>query len=174
MAKVSLTKLTPQKKIEDVNVDIFGNSVVIKQYLPITEKVTLLEWVLQFVFDEQGFASPLRIDVFTNIALIKFYTNISLTDTALNNLNKTYDLLKMNNIFEQVKTNIPKEELNDLMTLINSAIEFIIKYNTSILGILNTVRKDYDATELDANKIANILQDEKALATLKGILETMG
>lgn len=174
MAKINLNRITPVKKVEDVMIDINGTEVTIKQYIPVLEKVELVQWVLGLTFDESGFASPLRKDLFTDIAIIKYYTNISLTETAMSNLNKTYDLLLMNNVLVTVKQNIPEAELNMVYALIQASIQQLIDYNTSVLGILNTIKNDYSNTTLDAEKISAMLQDEKGVALVKDVLEKIG
>lgn len=174
MAKVSLSRIAPHKKVEDLMVTINGAEVIIKQYLPILEKVELINFVLNHVFDENGYASPLRVTLYTDIAIIQHYTNISLTETALNNLNKTYDTLEMNGILEVVRQNIPEDEVKYLETIIADSVDYLIKYNTSALGILKTVTRDYDATTLDAERISKVLEDPQALSLVKDVLERLG
>ena len=174
MAKVTFSKIVPLKKSEEILVEINGTSVLIKQYLSIEEKAELLQWIVSYVFDEHGFASPLRQTVYTDIGIIRYYTNISLTDKMLTDLNKTYDQLSMNNVIDIVRQNIPANELNYIENLIQTSIDQVVTYNTSALGILNSIRNDYDATALDAEKITAMLQDENSLKLVKDILDKMG
>ena len=174
MAKVSFSKLVPLKKSNEILVDINGTEVSIKQYLPITEKAELLQWITNYIFDEYGFASPLRQTVYTDIGIIKYYTNISLTEKMLSELNKTYDQLLMNGVISSVRENIPEAELEYLENLIQTSIDQVVRYNTSALGILNSIRNDYDSTTLDAEKITAMLQDENSLKLVKDILDKIG
>ncbi len=174
MAKVSLSKLVPLKKSEEIMVTINGTDVSIKQYLTITEKADLLQWVTQFVFDDQGFASPLRKDLYTDMGILKYYTNISFTDKAWTELTKTYDQLSLNGVIQSVKNAIPAEELEYIENLVQATIDQVITYNTSLLGILNNVKRDYDNTTLDAEKIAALMQDEKSFALVKDVLDKIG
>lgn len=174
MAKVSLSRIAPAKKRDDIMVTINDNEVMIKQYLPILEKTHLIDYVVNSVFDENGFASPLRVVIYTDIALIRYYTNISLTETALANLNKTYDSLEMNGIIEAVRAAIPADELEYIESMIHDSVTYLIEYNMSALGILRTVTRDYDSTRLDAERITQVLEDPNALTLLKDVLEKMG
>ena len=76
MSKVSFTKLG-LKRQDNIKVAKFGeNEIEVKQYLPINEKLELVEFVLNNSADQNNFANPLKVEVFTNLAILYYYTNI--------------------------------------------------------------------------------------------------
>jgi hypothetical protein len=82
MAKVSFSKLGLSKNTEIKNFEYNGQNIEVKQYLPINDKATLVAQVLSCVLnnDENRFANPLQIEVFTVLTIIEKYTNINFTE----------------------------------------------------------------------------------------------
>jgi hypothetical protein len=110
MAKVSLNKITPIKKVDDITIDINGEKVIVKQYLPVDEKALFSERVLNNAMDPNiNFASEMRMMVYFSLELINTYTNINLTEKMFEEATKTYDLLVLNHILDAVIDAIPKE-----------------------------------------------------------------
>lgn len=174
MAKISLSKLTPIKKLDAKSITINEQEIVIQQYLPVETKMQFMQDVLTATIDDTGHVNPVRLEVFFNMYLIKYYTNISITDTMLSDPSKTYDLLSLNNIFNQVIENIPAEEYEDAFNFIIEACDNVVKYNNSVLGIIRNIVADYKNTEMNIDKISNTLNDPGQLTLVKNILEKLG
>jgi hypothetical protein len=79
MAKLAFTKLglALNKTIKTINYN--GQEIEIKQYLPTTEKLELIANVLNAVMDDNYFVNPMKVSVYSVIAIIENYTNISFT-----------------------------------------------------------------------------------------------
>ena len=69
---------------------------------------------------------------------------------------------------------IPKEEYDFIMNGINASITAIYSYQNSVLGILDTVSKDYENLNLDASEIQKKIGDPDNLALLKDIMAKLG
>ena len=174
MAKVSLNKITPIKKVDPITLQIGDSEIIVQQYLPIETKMAMMQDVLNAVIDETGHINPVRMEVFFNVYLLKYYTNISITDTMLGDPSKTYDLLIMNDVLDTIIAQIPETEYADVFDFIVEASENVITYNNSVLGILRNVAADYKNTEIDIDKIGQALNDPNQLTLVKNILEKMG
>ena len=174
MAKISLTKLTPIKTIDNKVININGENVSIIQYLPITEKAKLVSDVLGDTLDEHGMNSNIRENVYTGIRLIQYYTNINITENMLNNSGKTYDLLMLNNIIDQVKENIPKEELDYIIDAIRQSINIVSEYRTSIAGLFTDMQAGNQDSVRSADELMNQLNEVSQNGLLRNILEKMG
>ena len=85
MAKIAFTKLGLTKAAESATktVEINGQPIEVKQYLPINEKLVLIGNVLNQSADENNFANPIKLDVFTSLEVVFAYTNISFTALIL-------------------------------------------------------------------------------------------
>lgn len=174
MAKVSLNKITPIKKVDPITLQIGDSEIIVQQYLPIETKMAMMQDVLNAVIDETGHINPVRMEVFFNVYLLKYYTNISITDTMLGDPSKTYDLLIINDVLDTIIAQIPETEYADVFDFIVEASENVITYNNSVLGILRNIAADYKNTEIDIDKIGQALNDPNQLTLVKNILEKMG
>ena len=174
MAKVSLNKITPIKKVDPITLQIGDSEIIVQQYLPIETKMAMMQDVLNAVIDDTGHINPVRMEVFFNVYLLKYYTNISITDTMLGDPSKTYDLLIINDVLDAIIAQIPETEYADVFDFIVEASENVITYNNSVLGILRNVAADYKNTEIDIDKIGQALNDPNQLTLVKNILEKMG
>lgn len=174
MATVSFNKITPIKSIDDKIIEINGENVSVKQYLPISKKAEIVGLVLQDTLDEHGMNSNIRERIYTCIRLIQFYTNISITETMINNAGKTYDLLELNNIIEKVIETIPTKEYAYLVEAINTSIKIVSEYRTSVAGLFTDMQAGDEASVKSADELMNQLQEVSQNGLLKNILEKMG
>lgn len=171
MAKVAFNKLNKVKSIPDSSITIGENTVEVKQYLGMVDKIDLMTRVIELAGDETGFYNIVKLDVFYVIEMLKAYTNISFTEKQMEDIGKLYDSIVMNNIWDTIKEAIPEKEREYVWNNTLELAESINKYNSSILGILKTIKSDYSETEFNMEKMANIIQDPEQLAFVKGILE---
>lgn len=156
--------------VEDKVLDINGKSIILKQYLPMNDKVSLIEEVIEKA-GEVNFANPLKLDVFFNLALIENYTNIGIdADKPL----ETYDLLEQNGIFTLVIQNLPTSEYNGLITFLDQTIKGFYDYKNSALGIMETISTDYSNLKLDSEEIRQNLGDKNNLSLLKDVVTKLG
>lgn len=175
MAKVSLNKITPIKKVDDIAINIGDEQITVKQYLPIDEKALFSERVLSNAMDPNtNFASEARMSVYFALELIRIYTNINLTDKMLEEATKTYDLLLINHVLDKVIEAIPAEEYNELYDKVYEDRDHLETYLHSIVGVLRTVQNDYSAAEIDVDKITEQLKDPESFQLLKNILDKVG
>ncbi len=175
MAKVSLAKITPIKKLDKVIIKINDEDVEVIQYLPVAEKADLSERVVNAAIDpENGILSTSRRDVYSVLEIVRTYTNINITDKMMEEAPKTYDLLVLNDVFHQIVEAIPKKEYGELFHRINDDCENVQKYLESFKGIMKSINQDYSNTEMDVDKIMNELKDPEAYGLLRDILDKIG
>lgn len=155
-------------------VTIGEQEVEIKQYLPINDKLELIGRVIAAAADDNNFANPVKLDVFTNLELVFGYTNIQFTDKQKEDLVKLYDIFESNNIFNTIIDNIPKGEYGSIIEGVETCANAYYTYRSSVLGILETVSQDYRDTQLDAQTIHDSLADPNNLALIKDILAKLG
>lgn len=173
MAKVSFLKLALPKTSTLVNVDINGQIVEVKTYLPVDEKLELIAEIINESHDGSNFSNPLKMEVFFTIAVIKYYTNISLTEKQLESPTKIYDMFNMG-AFEAIVSVIPATEYNGLKACLEKTIDSIYRYQNSVLGVLESISQDYTNLNLDAAGIQKTLADPNNLALLKDVLTKLG
>lgn len=175
MAKVSFTKLNKIKNIEPAVCIINGEEISVLQYLPIEDKIDLIARVVEQAGEqEEGFYNIIKLEVFYIIEMVKAYTNINFTEKQLENASKLYDILILNNIWEEISKTIPESECQYVWESVLSIAREVTDYNHSVLGILKAMKTDYSDLELDATKIEDTLANDKSLTLLKDILEKLG
>lgn len=172
MAKIAFTKLGLTKAAESAVkfTEINGQSIEVKQYLPINEKLVLIGNVLNQSADENNFANPIKLDVFTSLEIVFAYTNISFTEKQKEDLIKLYDLLESNNIFNQIIAVIPKEEYAAIINGVEECAQAVYTYRNSVMGVLDVIGQDYSNLEFDINRLREKMASPEDLKLLKDIM----
>lgn len=171
MAKVSLIKLNKIKSLEPIDIKISEETISVIQYLPLEKKLTLMQSIIeQAGNNEEGFYNIIKLSVFYTIEMLRAYTNISFTEKQLEDPQKLYDIIVLNNIWTEVKKAIPQSELTDIWENTCALAREITDYNHSALGILKMARADYGETDFNITSIMENLKDPETLGLMKEIL----
>ena len=144
------------------------------QYMPIQDKLAMIERILNFTIDDTGFLNPVRLEVFTVLEIISTYTNINITDKMMENAPKTYDSLMINGVIDAIIEAIPEDEYNAIFDAIEDCAEHTVNYLNSFVGMMKTVTENYNATKMDVDQIMNDLDDSNKIGLVKDILEKLG
>ena len=174
MAKIPFTKLQLKKINESKEFTYNEQVITVKQYLPIQDKLALISRVINSAADEYNFTNPVKLDMYLALEIVFTYTNLSFTEKQKEDIAKLYDLLEENKIFDKVIELIPEEEYDTLWEGVVELSESIYAYQTSVLGILDTVNRDYKDMDLGATKIQSELADPNNLTLLKDVLTKLG
>ena len=175
MAKVSFTKLGLIKNQEVKLLNWNDQDIEIKQYLSVKDKMELVSNVLNYSHDgESNFANPIRLDVYTTLEILYFYTNINFTDKQKEDALKLYDLVIGSGLYGKIIDLIPAEEYYDLLNTIQESIDAIYAYQNSVMGILDNVVNDYSNLNLNAGEIQKKLGDPDNMALLRDVLAKLG
>lgn len=174
MAKVSLTKLG-LKVNQDIKTVEFNEQVIeVKQYLPVNEKLELISNVINWSHDENNFANPVKVSIFTALEIMYAYTNINFTDKQKEDPAKLYDMLISSGLIAEVINAIPEAEYHEILCGVSDSISAVYTYSNSVLGILDTISSDYSNLNFDATEIQKKLADPNNMALLKGVLAKLG
>lgn len=174
MAKVSLTKLGLKVNQDIQIVDFNEQDIEIKQYLPVNEKLMLISNVLNLSHDNNNFANPVKISVFTTLEIMYAYTNINFTDKQKEDPTKLYDMLISTGLAKKVINAIPEEEYHEVICGISDTIDAVYTYQNSVMGILDSISQDYSSLDLNATEIQKKLSDPNNMELLKQILSNLG
>lgn len=175
MAKITYAKLGLKKPDNNIKtIDINGNAVEVKQYLPVEEKLQLIADVLNNSADSNSFANPVKVDVFTNLGIIYAYTNITFTDKQKEDPAKLFDMLEENDIINQVVSAMDEIEYTHLINWIDETVTSFYAHQNSALGILEAVSADYSNLNLDAAELQKNIADPENLKLLKDIMTKLG
>ena len=174
MAKVSFTKLN-LKANSDVKTVLWGEQEIeVKQYLGIKDKLSLVEQVINNSHDDNNFSNPVKLDMFTILAIFDFYTNINFTDKQKEDPAKLYDLLVGSGLADIVMEALPAHDIEDLYDSIMRTSKSVYAYRNSALGILDQMSSDYSNLNLDATEIQKKLADGENVEFLKEVMSKLG
>lgn len=168
-AKLGLKRLNEVNKIE-----LNGEEIEVKKYLPINDKIKIIENTLSNSLDDNSFINPIKLDVFFDLEIIYSYTNISFTEKQKEDPTKLYDLLEENGVFIEVFKNIPEKEYQLLLNWLRETISGFEKHRDSAMGILERVSADYKDLDFDAQKIQKEIAEPGNLELLKDVLTKLG
>ena len=174
MAKVSFTKLAIKVNQDVKNIDFNGIDIEVKQYLPINTKLEIISNVINASADDNNFANPVKISVFTTLEIMYNYTNINFTDKQKEEPTKLYDMMMSSGLIAAVVNAIPEAEYQEIINGVADSIDAIYTYRNSAVGLLERVTEDYSALNLDASTIHAKLADPANMTLLKDILTKLG
>lgn len=175
MAKVSLQKLQTIKYINPITIKIGEEEVKVEQYISMNMKAEFTQEFLNDVLDSHGMSSSLREEVYFNLLLIKYYTNINLTDLMLGeNAFKTYDILHLNDVFNTIKAAIPQNEYDLIYKLCYDGLHIVSQYRTSIAGMFMDMQTGNLESAKDAQEILSDLNSVADSPLLQSILTDLG
>ena len=174
MAKVTYLKLKLENNIEPEILNWKGLEIEVKQYLPVAQKLELISNVINLSADDNNFANPLKIDIYLNLQLIKYYTNITFTEKQLENPAKLFDSFIVSGFAEVLKRAIPESELNYLSNGVKESVDAVYKYRNSFLGMMDIMKNDYSNLNFDASEIQQKIADPNNISLLKEVLSKLG
>ena len=177
MAKIAFSKLglTKDKLDEFQTVEFNGQTVEVKQYLPIAEKAELISRVLNnSVDDDAGYYNNLKLDMWLALEIVYAYSNISFTEKQKSDPMRLYDLLSSNKLLNLIIGLVPESEFYYLTKVTHELATAIYTYRNSALGILDSIGRDYSNLNLDATEIQKKLADPENLTLLKNVVEKLG
>lgn len=171
MVKVSLTKLNKIKSLDPIDIKIGEETISVVQYLPLEKKLTIMQNIIeQAGNNEEGFYNIVKLTVFYTIEMLRAYTNISFTEKQLEEPQKLYDIIVLNNIWETVKDSIPEKERDYIWDNTCDLAREITEYNHSALGILKLMSDDYENLNFDVQEITEKLSDRTNLDLVRNLL----
>lgn len=171
MAKVSFNKLNLKVNINEVPVQIGEETIAVKQYLPLEEKLELITNVIESAHDiDINYANPMKIDVYLTIEIIKKYTDISFTEKQLENIPALYDKFISAGAWDIIRASIPEVELSELIRGAYRCGDAFYAYRNSIMGILDTIKQDYSDMDLNAQKIKETLTNKENMEMIETLL----
>ena len=174
MAKVSLTKLGLKVNQDIVTIDFNEQTIEVKQYLPINDKLELISNVINASHDDNNFANPVKVSVFTTLEIMYAYTNINFTDKQKEDPTKLYDMLISSGLVAAVVNAIPEAEYHEVLCGVTDSIDAVYTYRNSALGIMESIAADYKDLDFNAEEIQKKLGDPNNMAFLKEVLAKLG
>lgn len=151
-----------------------GNcDIEVRQYLPVNEKINFLQFIVENTIDQEtGTFSPIRVNVYYSLAILKFYCGLDFSED--DNIEEIYDILEYNGIFDSIFNNINDDEKNYIFELVEETIEDIDKYNSSAAGIIKSMAANSEQLSSSIDTIMGQIQNKEGLELLDQIKNVVG
>lgn len=121
-------------KINTKEVDFQGNSIFIKKYLNIEEKLNIAETVLQEAI-EFNFVNPFKVEALFNALVCIKYTNIDFSN-YVEDMYNLYDIAETTGLLQMV-VDTSFEDYNELKSLTEDLLCKYETYQSSLSGIVD-------------------------------------
>lgn len=156
MSKVSFTNLKLKINTE-VNTFQFGENktkIEVLKYLPIEDKNDLIHIALQNA-EEDGIYNDILLEMYFNLYIIYFYTNINFTDKQKEDPAKLYDQMQSNGLITSVIEAMDNDEYANLLTSLEVIRDANLTYKNTAGAVLQTIIQDLPRNAAAAAEIVN-------------------
>lgn len=160
--KVSFTNLKLKVNTE-VNTFQFGENktkIEVLKYLPIEDKNDLIHIALQNA-EEDGIYNDVLLEMYFNLYIIYFYTNINFTDKQKEDPAKLYDQMQSNGLITSVIEAMDNDEYANLLTSLEVIRDANLTYKNTAGAVLQSVIQDLPRNMNTAVQIINNLNPEQ-------------
>ena len=175
MAKIGLTKLGLKKNTDITTLEWNGQIIEIKQYLPMEEKLKVIENIVNKSLDDNNFANPARLRIHSVLEAMYAYTNINFTEKQKEDFLGLYDLVVSSGLWDAIC--MAMDGFSDFAIIEQTTYELIgeiYRYKTSLLGVLEAASVDYQNLDLDATKIQEKLGNKENIEFLDQVMNKLG
>ena len=174
MAKVPYSKLKCKTNEEIKTISFNDETIEVKQYLPVQDKLSLIGRVIELAHDQDhNYSNPVKADVFRDLEMVFNYTNISFTDKQKEDIPKLYDQLVSSGLMDAIMKAIPEEERSDISIGVYDSITSVYKYQNSILGILENIKADYSDINSIMDKLKNDINSPELAQFAENVLSKL-
>lgn len=156
MAKVSYANLK-LKVNTDVNIFQFGENktkIEVLKYLPIEDKNDLIYITLQNA-EENGIYNDVLVEMYFNLYIVYFYTNLNFTDKQKEDPAKLYDQMESNGLITEVIAHMDEDEYANLLTYLETIRDETLTYKNTAGAVLQTIIQDLPRNAAAAAQIVN-------------------
>lgn len=179
MDKIQTLALGPMSQPETHYEQIGEAVVTIKSLIPYEEVLDMIQWTVNLVIDDRPFVSePLR-EIVSNMAIIKYYTNLDSADILDNPtfeikaLFERYDILMAHDVFNRVKEFIDAEQLRFFNETLEKTMQNIVNYRNSAQGIIDALAQSAELKDQIFNKNLSDLSDPKKIGQFEKLVEAI-
>lgn len=174
--KIGLTKLGLKKNTNLIPLEWGDQIIQIKEYLPIEDKIGVIERIVNQSLDDNNFANPARVMINTVLEVIFAYTtNINFTDKQKEDRLGLYDLLVSSGLWKVIENKLVEVgELSIIQITVCKVIDEVYKYKNSALGVLQAISEDYSNLDLDVTKLQEKIGNKENVEFLKNVMDKMG
>lgn len=166
MTQVTYSSLKLKTKEDIKEIDFNGSKIEVKQYLPISDKIDLIDITLQKA-KEENLHNPLKVDMFFHLNLVYLYTNIKFTDKQREEEDKLYDTLLSTGLIDAVIAAMPENEYKYLLDMANEKVDKELHYSTTTAAMISKLINELPRQTEAMKNIVDNFDPEKYKAVVE-------
>lgn len=153
--EIELNELVERKQVD------YNNTVInVKQYLPIRDKIDLVQIALQQA-EENGVYNEIKLDMYFNLYLVYLYSDIEFSEEDKEDEFVLFDKLQKSNLLNEIINMIPDSEWTYLMDMIKKQREENLNYKNTAGAVLQSLINDLPQAAAAAKDIVDSFDKEK-------------
>lgn len=137
-----------------------GSKINVKQYLPISDKIDLIEIAIQKA-TENGVINDIKLDTYFHLNVMYLYTDIEFSDEDKEDELALFDLLDSNHVITSVILAMNEDEYKCLIDYLEQEKKNIMKYKNSAAGVLRGIIQDLPTSAAAAKEILDTFDPER-------------
>ena len=158
---MNLNSLNLQTTSPTTTITINDQQINILNYLPVSDKVDLIEITLQKAEMENHLYNQTLLDIFFDLNILYLYTDIEFSDEDREDELKLYDILETNGVIEEVVKNMNEDEYNYLRNTLMIQKGNRMRYRTTAAAAIQSFIQDLPRNAAAAQEIVNSFSPEK-------------
>ncbi len=136
--------------------------IKVKKYIPVEDKLDLIQIALQKAQEQDGYYNELKLDIFFCLNIIYLYTDIQFKPEDKENEYQLYDILQTNGIMDLVMQNgMAEEQYHDLLTNLEIIKHRLSSYKNSAAGVIKHIVTDLPKNAAAAKEIVDSFDPQK-------------
>ena len=156
------SELGLQTNLEEKKVKLDnGATIFVKQYLPISDKLSLIEIALQNSLHADGYYDPMVLDFMFNTYVVFCYTDIKFTDEEKSEIGKLYDELLSTGVMKKILDAIPQSEYDELFGYLEEKRAAAVQYKGSLAEAITTLVTEFPKSAEEARNIVDNFNQDK-------------
>lgn len=136
-------------KDQTETISIQGQDINVFQYLPVRDKNDLVQIALQNS-RENGVINEIKLEIYFNIYIIYFYTDLIFSDEEKADPGQLYDELQSNGILTRILGAINQDEYNNLVDYLEKMRAAQDAYENSAAGVIKILSQDLPKNAAEA------------------------
>ena len=134
--------------------------VKVLQYLPISDKIDIVQIALQ-KSEQSGVYNELLLDMYFHLHIIFCYTDLEFSDEDLSDLMALYDRLESNGFINEIIEAMDEDEYKNLRDYLDIMKVENLKYNNTAAAVLSRIIQDLPKNAEAAKEILEGFDLEK-------------
>lgn len=176
--KIQLNMFGLPEEKSPIYEEVNNNVYIIYPSLPYETIFKMIQWAVNHIMDDRSFISGPLCELISDLALVKFYTNIDLDAIDLGDFNiptiyEWYDILQEHGIIATIKEKIDPQQRDFFFRTLEKTLKSLVDYRNSAVGVLEKIQTlSINANDSMAEAI-HLMEDPTQLEALKRMVELM-